>query len=59
MKKYKLDPEEQEILDAYESGKLQPLPNSKELIQEAQEIARDTLKNQRIHLRLYQQQHKL
>lgn len=28
MKKYQLDPEEQGILDAFENGELQPVPNS-------------------------------
>ena len=28
MAKYKLDEEEQEILDAFESGKIQPIPSA-------------------------------
>lgn len=32
MSQYKLDQEEQEILGAFESGKIQPIPNAKEEI---------------------------
>lgn len=53
MKKFILDPEEQEILRAYEAGEYRPLPNQKKLLREAQLIARNTMaKNKNINLRI-------
>ncbi len=40
---YQLDPEEQEILDAYDQGRLHPIPDAEIYIREAAEIARNTL----------------
>ena len=51
--KYKLDREEQEILDAFERGDLRSIPHAAQEIKEAQEAARNTInKNKRVNLRL-------
>jgi predicted DNA binding CopG/RHH family protein len=51
----KLDPEEKEILDAFERGELKSAPNAKREIKEAQEAARNTFnKIKRVNLRLTQ-----
>ncbi|NQU66240.1 MAG: antitoxin [SAR324 cluster bacterium] len=51
--KNKLDTEEQEILDAFEHGKLKSIPNSQTEIKLAQQAARNTFnKNKRVNLRL-------
>lgn len=53
MKDYKLDKEEQEILDAYESGKLKPIRNSKKKTEEIRAMARATLaKKRNINIRV-------
>lgn len=53
MRKIKLGKEEQEILDAYESGDFQSIPNVKKEIAKYQEYAKYTLqKNKRINIRL-------
>ena len=44
MGKYKLDNEEQAILDAFESGKIQPIPNVKEEIKKHRKYAAATFK---------------
>ncbi len=51
--KLNLDPEEQEILDAYEQGMLHATPDSNRRIEEAQEAARNTFnKTRRINIRV-------
>ncbi len=51
--KYKLDAEEQEILDAFAQGKLKSSPDAQEEIEIAQQAARNTFnKNKRVNLRL-------
>lgn len=51
--KYKLDTEEQEILEAFERGSLKSEPNAEQEIREAREAARNTFnKNRRVNLRL-------
>ncbi len=51
--KYKLDAEEQEILEAFERGSLKSEPNAEQEIREAREAARNTFnKNRRVNLRL-------
>jgi predicted DNA binding CopG/RHH family protein len=53
MKKYKLDKEEQEILDAYEKGELKSVKLSKEEMERYIRAARNTLrKNERINIRI-------
>ena len=53
MGKYKLDQEEQEILDAFESGRLESIPNAKEEIKRHREYAAATLKkDKRINIRI-------
>ncbi|MBI5207881.1 MAG: antitoxin [Candidatus Firestonebacteria bacterium] len=53
MKKMKLDKEEQEILDAYENGEFQSVPNVKKEIAKYREYAKFTLqKNKRINIRI-------
>lgn len=53
MKKYKLDKEEQEILDAYENNEVKSIPNAKKEMQKYREYAKHTLqKNKRINIRL-------
>ncbi len=50
---YDLDPEEQEILDAYDRGEFVSVPNFPERKREVQESARYTLKKTRnINLRI-------
>ena len=57
--KYKLDREEQEILDAFEQGDLKSVPHAAQEIEEAQEAARNTFnKNKRVNLRLTEGDHK-
>lgn len=53
MGKYQLNQEEQEILDAFESGKIQPIPNAKEEIKKHREYAAETFgKDKRIDIRI-------
>lgn len=53
MGKYQLSQEEQEILDAFESGKIQPIPNAKEEIKKHREYAAETFgKDKRIDIRI-------
>ena len=53
MKKYKLDKEEQEILDAIESGAWEEVGSKKENFEQYAKIARDTLrKDQRMNIRI-------
>lgn len=57
---YQLDPEEQEILEAFEQGILNPIPDAEAHIQEAKAIARNTLnKTKRINLRLTERDYQL
>ena len=52
-KDYKLDAEEQEILAAFESGKLKSVKNSKAMIAMLEEAARNTLKKEaRMNIRM-------
>jgi len=51
MSKYELNQEEQEILDAFESGKIQPIPNAKEEMKKHREYAAETFgKDERINI---------
>ena len=53
MGKYKFDQEEQEILDAFESGKIQPIQNAKEEIEKHRKYAAETFKkDKRINIRI-------
>jgi len=53
MGKYKLDQEEQEILDAFESGEIQPIPNAKEEIEKHRKYAANTFKkDKKINIRI-------
>ncbi len=53
MPNYKLDNEEQEILEAFDSGKLQPIINAKQEMEKHQEYAKETFKkDKRINIRL-------
>lgn len=53
IKKYKLDSEEQEILDAFESGEMQPIADAEEEIKRHREYAAATFKkDKRINIRL-------
>ena len=53
MIKYKLDGEEQEILDAFESGKIQPILNAdKEMEAHKKHAASTFKKDKRINIRL-------
>lgn len=53
MPNYKLDQEEQEILDAFESGEMQPIPNATEEIEKHKHYASATFKkDKRINIRL-------
>ena len=53
MVKYKLDEEEQEILDAFESGKIQPIPSANIEIEKHKKYAATTFKkDKRINIRL-------
>ncbi len=50
---FNLDPEEQEILTAYEQGMLEPVYDTAQKINEAQEAARNTFnKVRRVNLRV-------
>ena len=49
----KLDPEEREILEAHESGKMNPQKPSKELLSKLSKAAENTFKkDKRINIRL-------
>ncbi len=53
MVEYKLDEEEQEILNAFESGKLNSVPNVKEELEKHRQIATATFKkDKRINIRI-------
>jgi predicted DNA binding CopG/RHH family protein len=53
MKKYRLDREEQEILDAIESGKWELVKLKKPELEHYEQIARNTLrKDQRMNIRI-------
>lgn len=53
MIEYTLDEEEQDILDAFESGKLKPVANIQEEIQRHRQIATATFKkDKRINIRI-------
>ena len=59
-KTYNLNSEEKEILDAYERGEFEADADSADQIQQAQEIARNTLnKTHRINLRLTERDFRL
>lgn len=57
--KYKLDAEEKEILDAFEKGEFEIIPNTKEEIKKHKQAAKNTLmrlkKESKINIRLYSQ----
>ena len=58
--KNKLDDYEQEILDAFEQGKLKSTANAKNEILDAKEAAKNTFnKNKRVNLRLTEQDYDL
>ena len=44
MGNYQLDEEEQEILDAFDSGKIKPIQNAKEEIEKHRKYASETFK---------------
>ncbi len=44
---YELDSEEQEILNAFENGKLKSVPDAEQKLREAREAARNTLDRMR------------
>ncbi len=48
----KLDPEEQDILDSYERGEWQSIPNVKEELAQLREAARFTLANLELSIKL-------
>ena len=53
MTSYTLDQEEQEILDAFDSGEMQPIPHAQEEMEKHREYAAATLKkDKRINIRL-------
>ena len=53
MKKTKLDPEEQEILDSFERGEWKPVANHKREIARHVQYAKNTLaKDQRVNIRI-------
>ena len=53
MAKYKIDEEEQEILDAFESGKIQPIPSVNKEMEKHKKYASATFKkDKRINIRL-------
>ena len=53
MVEYRLDEEEQEILSAFESGKLKSIPNVKDEIEKHRQIATTTFKkDKRINIRI-------
>ena len=43
MGSYQLDQEEREILDAFDSGKIKPIPNAKEEMEKHRKYASETL----------------
>ncbi len=48
-----LNKEEQEILDAFDSGEIQPIPNAKKEMERHQKYAKETFKkDKRINIRL-------
>jgi predicted DNA binding CopG/RHH family protein len=52
--KTKIEPEEKEILEAYELGTVKPLTPSRKEIEEIKVLARNTLrKDRRVTIRLY------
>jgi predicted DNA binding CopG/RHH family protein len=56
MANYTLDQEEQEILDAFESGEIQPTPNAKQEIEKHRKYAAATFKKDKrinIHITSY------
>lgn len=58
--KNKLDDYEQEILDAFEQGKLKSTANAKDEIINAKEAAKNTFnKNKRVNLRITEQDYDL
>ena len=51
--KYKLDNEEQEILDAFEKGKLEPARNGATILSRLRTAARNTIKkDKRVNIRI-------
>ena len=53
MPKYKIDKEEQEILEAFDSGEMQPIPDAKKEMKKHKEYASNTFKkDKRINIRL-------
>ena len=53
MSKYNLDKEEQEILEAFESGGMQPISNTKKEMEKHKKYASNTFKkDKRINIRL-------
>ena len=53
MKEYELDPEEKEILEAYERGELKPVADHDQEIARHREYARNTLrKDRRVNIRI-------
>ena len=53
MSNYKLDREEQEILDAFESGKIKPIQNAQKEIEKHRTYAAQTFKkDKRINIRI-------
>ena len=53
MKKPKLDPEEQDILDSFERGEWKPVPNQSREIARHMQYAKNTLaKDQRVNIRI-------
>ena len=53
MPKYKLDNEEQEVLNAFDSGVIQPIPDAKKEMEKHKEYASNTFKkDKRINIRL-------
>ncbi len=53
MPKYKLDKEEQEILEAFDSGEMHPMSNTKKEMEKHKEYAANTFKkDKRINIRL-------
>ncbi|MEI8140266.1 MAG: hypothetical protein WCI03_10405 [bacterium] len=53
MKKTKLDPDEQDILDSFERGEWKPVANQKQAISRHVQYAKNTLaKDQRVNIRI-------
>jgi predicted DNA binding CopG/RHH family protein len=48
MPSYKLSEEEQEILDAFDAGKIKPIPNAKEEIEKHKKYAAEALKKDKV-----------